>query len=137
MQGLRQRPTYDEVIDYLDLHQEKIEYPDRRATFLRNSPQLTQFDNDSWIDLDEQERKIMEGQMRDIEMKKLMHNSNKTHSETKAVGFHTTKPIKRTDAFDTESDKGSDEYYDLNEEQHKKEVFESLVEPLGHQTEPV
>ena len=107
------------MIDYLDLHQEKIRYPDRRAT-LRNSPYLTQFDNDSWIDLDEQDRKIMEGQMRDIEMKKLMHNSNKTHSETKAVGFHTTKPIKGTDAFDTESDKGSDVYYDPSEEQQKK-----------------
>ena len=40
-QGLRQRQTYDELVDYLLDKQPKIIYPDRRATFIRNSPQLS------------------------------------------------------------------------------------------------
>ena len=38
-QGLRQRQTYDELVDYLLDKQPKIVYPDRRAKFIRNSPQ--------------------------------------------------------------------------------------------------
>ena len=40
-QGLRQRQTYDELVDYLLDKQPKIIYPDRRAKFIRNSPQLS------------------------------------------------------------------------------------------------
>ena len=68
--GLRRRPTYDEVIDYLENDQPKVKYPDRRATFLRNSPYMTQFDGDSWIDLEEQENNINKERLRQLEVKK-------------------------------------------------------------------
>ena len=37
MQNLRKRPTYNELINYLEVEQPKIKYPDRTATILRNS----------------------------------------------------------------------------------------------------
>ena len=40
-QGLRKRETYDELVDFLLDKQPKIIYPDRRAKFIRNSPQLS------------------------------------------------------------------------------------------------
>ena len=55
-QSLRKKPTYNDLINYLEVEQPKIKYPDRTATFLRNSPYLSQFDNDSFIDLEEQEK---------------------------------------------------------------------------------
>ena len=58
MQGLRKRPTYNEVVNYFENEQPIIKYPNRTASFLRNSPYLSQFDGDSWIDLEEQENKI-------------------------------------------------------------------------------
>jgi hypothetical protein len=128
MQGLRHRPTYNELIDYLEEHQEKIKYPDRRATFLRNSPYLSQFDNDSWIDLDEQERNIMEGQMRDLEMKKLAANTKQTHSEMKAVGSQT-KPLKQNDIFDTESDSGFSDVEEFKTPRDPKPLFKDATEP--------
>ena len=70
MQSLRKRPTYNEVIDYLENDQPKIKYPDRRATFLRNSPYLSQFDGDSWIDLEEQENNISKEKLKEEEAKK-------------------------------------------------------------------
>ena len=39
--GLRKRNTYNEIIDYLQFHQEKIIYPDRFAKRIRETPQLT------------------------------------------------------------------------------------------------
>ena len=58
MENLRRKPTYNELINYLEFEQPKIKYPDRNATFLRNSHYLSQFDNDSWIDIEEQEQNI-------------------------------------------------------------------------------
>ena len=40
-QGLREKPNYDELINYLQNKQEKIVYPDRFAKRLRESPQLS------------------------------------------------------------------------------------------------
>ena len=36
MIGLRKKPTY-ELINYIEIERPKIKYPDRSATFLRNS----------------------------------------------------------------------------------------------------
>ena len=44
MQNLRKKPTFNELINYLEFEQPKVQYPDRTATFLRNSNYLTQFD---------------------------------------------------------------------------------------------
>ena len=40
-QGLREKPNYDELINYLQNKQEKIVYPDRFAKRIRESPQLS------------------------------------------------------------------------------------------------
>ena len=39
--GLKKRETYEEIIDYLEDKQEKIKYPNRVATQLRQSHQLS------------------------------------------------------------------------------------------------
>ena len=78
MEGLRKRPTYNQVVDYLENEQPKIRYPDRRATFLRNSPYLSQFDGDSWIDLEEQQSNITKEQLKEAEIKRLSAISRAT-----------------------------------------------------------
>ena len=57
-QSLRKKPTFNELVNYLEVDQPTIKYPDRTATFLRNSNYLTQFDGDNFIDLEEQEKNI-------------------------------------------------------------------------------
>jgi hypothetical protein len=93
MQSLRKRPTYNEVIDYLENDQPKIKYPDRRATFLRNSPYLSQFDGDSWIDLEEQENNINKEKLKEMEVQKISRET-----QTTAQVLRTTK---RTIALQT------------------------------------
>ena len=77
-ESLRKRPTYDEVIDYIENKQPKIKYPDRTATFLRNSPYLSQFDGDSWIDLETQENNIEREKMKEAEVKRISRATGET-----------------------------------------------------------
>ena len=43
-EGLRRKPTYEEVIDYIEHDPDKIKYPNRRAKILRSSFELSQVD---------------------------------------------------------------------------------------------
>ena len=49
--GLRKRPTYEEAINYLQNDQEKINYPNRAAKQLRESPWMTVLDGDMNSDI--------------------------------------------------------------------------------------
>ena len=57
--GLRARPTFDTIVNYLQTKQEKIKYPDRTAKRLRESPYLTQLDGEGMGEMDEQQEKAM------------------------------------------------------------------------------
>ena len=42
--GLRQRPQMQQIVDYLNFGQEKMQVPDREAKQIRNHPFMTQLD---------------------------------------------------------------------------------------------
>ena len=44
--GLRKRPTYDGLVDYLEHHQEIIKYPNRKATKIMNANLFDDFPED-------------------------------------------------------------------------------------------
>ena len=57
--GIRKKKTYDELIDYVMNKQEKIQYPDRTAKFLRNSPQLSNLldsNGEGLLEMEEQQK---------------------------------------------------------------------------------
>jgi hypothetical protein len=49
--GLRKKPTFEQIINYLEAGQEKIKYPNRYWSQLRNSPWLTQMDGEDQNDI--------------------------------------------------------------------------------------
>ena len=51
--GLKRKPTYTEVIDYIIKDPDRIPWPDRRATIARNSHWLTQADG--FIEMESQQ----------------------------------------------------------------------------------
>ena len=55
----------------LRMIKKKIKFPNRQATFLRNSPFVFQFDGDSFIDLEEEENKMNRERLKDDEIKKI------------------------------------------------------------------
>ena len=52
--GVKFRPTYEELINFEDY---LVAYPDRSATFARNSPLLIQLDCIGMMELEEQQRR--------------------------------------------------------------------------------
>ena len=66
-QGLREKPNYDELINFLQNKQEKIVYPDRFFKKLRESPQLSNLLDGEGFDIndikDQQIRQMKEVQV--------------------------------------------------------------------------
>ena len=54
--GVKPRPTVEELFNFEDY---PVKYPDRSATFTRESPLLTQFDGIGMIELQERERRAI------------------------------------------------------------------------------
>jgi hypothetical protein len=69
--GLRKRPTFDGTLNYLQYGQETIKYPDRKATFLRESPDMGFLDNFVTAHLQEQERNMAKEPVKQARMRQM------------------------------------------------------------------
>ena len=76
--NLRKKPTFNELINCLEVEQPKIRYPDRTATLLRNSHYLSQFDG-NLQDIEEQQKQITKEQIRETEIRNLVTNTQVQH----------------------------------------------------------
>jgi hypothetical protein len=56
--GLRRKPHYDELVDYIQNGNDKISYPNRAATFAFKTNQFQQFLNQSISELQDQEMRL-------------------------------------------------------------------------------
>jgi hypothetical protein len=85
MQTLRKRLSYNEMVNYIENDKEKIKFPNRQATFLRNSHFLSQFDGDSFIDLEEEENKMNRERLKEDEIKKISSETKTTAQVNRAT----------------------------------------------------
>ena len=70
--SLRKRPQFGEMINEIELDQPIAKLPDRRATFLRNTHFLSQFDGDqSFISLEEQQNKMLQQKVLEAKMRQM------------------------------------------------------------------
>ena len=66
--GLKRQPPMEEIINYLANGQEKTDYPDRQAKFIRNHPFMTQLD---FFETRDEQEKTWEEQRRKEEARRL------------------------------------------------------------------
>ena len=78
--GLRRRPRFDEMVEFVQYQQPFLKYPDRRAKQLRESPYLTQLDGDGFDEMQEQQEKAMKEQEKQNEIKRLAGEEGETAS---------------------------------------------------------
>ena len=123
MQNLRKRPTYNELINYLEFEQPKIKFPNRDATFLRNSPYLSQFDGQSWIDLEKQENDINKERMKEMEIRR---QGQSTAQTVRASLSRDRSQNLSVSMFDTNYDDAEDEYMDDLEEEQQRALEENI-----------
>ena len=62
--GLRKKPTYESLIDYIQNKQPLIKYPNRLATQIMNSREMLSLDKIGMIGIEEQQENIMKEQQR-------------------------------------------------------------------------
>ena len=76
---LRKQPTYDEITGYIHFGQDRITYPDRSATILRDSPYLGIYDGMGMQELEEQEQQVEKAKLMDAKAREIARDENKTH----------------------------------------------------------
>ena len=123
MQTLRKRLSYDEMVDYVENDKQKIKFPNRQATFLRNSPFLSQFDGDSFIDLEEQENKMNRERLKEVAIRNLARDGGITHRALQ-YQMHGSTPLNTPS--ETSSDSIEDAYNELDLEENKRDLEERV-----------
>jgi hypothetical protein len=127
MQNLRRKPTYNELINYLEFEQPKIKYPNRIASFLRNSPYLSQFDGESWIDLEKQENDINKERMKEMEVRRRVREESSTAQTVRASLSRDASPrLSVSMMFDTNYDDDLDTFVDDLEEEEQRALEENI-----------
>ena len=90
-QGLRKRESYNEIVDYLENKQEKINYPNRFAKQIRNSPELSNLlDGEGMgaVEMEEQQIKAMEHE----QAEQAVRQAGGTAQVLRAAASQTDKP---------------------------------------------
>ena len=68
---LYRKPTYDEVIGYIETEPNTLEYPDRQAKFLRNSFELSFLDKFNSEMIEDQQKQLLKYQIAQEKLKEL------------------------------------------------------------------
>ena len=117
---LRKRPQYDEMIDEIEFKQPKIKYPNRVAQFMRNTPQLSQFDGDySFLSMEEQESNIAKEQILQQAIKLMASRNGLTRASLQAKTSVETSYPPPSD-YESPGDGDFTDYADS--EIHRREV---------------
>jgi hypothetical protein len=80
--GLRKRPEFEQIVNYLNYGQETVRYPDREAKFIRNHPYMTQLD---FFDMQEDQQRAWEQTMRDRVAEELAKDSKTSKAMIRAT----------------------------------------------------
>lgn len=78
--GLRKRDSYDEIVDYLS-DQPKLVYPNRKASFLLNSPYLTQLYSDTIMEVEDQQQRMLKEQIKQATIRSIATQQGLNHAE--------------------------------------------------------
>ena len=145
-QGLREKPNYDELINFLQNKQEKIVYPDRFFKKLRESPQLSNLLDGEGFDIndikDQQIRQMKEFQVQqamiladgDAKLLNTMNKKTQTLSKNpvgkKVSGMQTDDPARKTQGVQVEDT----QYFDMAMDDRVADVNEQIEMELDKNT---
>jgi hypothetical protein len=74
---MRKVPTYDELSrDTITDPTDRIALPDRMAMQMRNTPQHTKFDDDTYLNLSDEQKKITKERIKEVEIRNLANTTN-------------------------------------------------------------
>ena len=95
-QGLRKKESYDEIVDYLENKQEQIKYPNRLATQIRNSPQLSNLldgAGEGDVEIAKQQINKIKHEQAEHAVQQVASSSGGTAQILRAAASQTDKPL--------------------------------------------
>ena len=101
LNNFRKRPNFNELINYLDNEQPIITMPNRTATFLRNSPYLSKYDGNSFLDLEEQENNINREKMKEARIHQITQTDNRRTGNVERI-IRRNEPQREDDEWPDE-----------------------------------
>jgi hypothetical protein len=118
---LRKRPTYEEIIGYLENKQPEVKYPNRLATQISNTPQMSQFLGESSLDMHLQQENILKQQLLLLELQKAGISTREAKAKSsQTVGSQAGAATAQTEYYDLDSD--AENIGDtMNKEEEKQE----------------
>ena len=132
--GLRERPHYEDIVNYLATEKPKKDYPfDRKATILRNSPYMTMLDGENGMDLTDFENRLEKDKLRDILIKENARNTGESIASSRAsasVG-RSTPPINASDTDEAVAGEVSDHDEMLDAFQAREDSRRAAMGELG------
>ena len=93
-EAYHRKPTYEEMVkESITNPTDKIALPDRQATQLRNTTQLTRYDDESLLDLNSDNQHIMMEQLKQISLRQQVStHSTHTHTVERAMNEDASMP---------------------------------------------
>ena len=83
--GLKKRDTHDEIVALVEAGGGVIKYPNRVASQILNSPYMKQIDNETLIDLQDQQGRLNKQGLKDMLTKSIAQATGKTHMEVRSL----------------------------------------------------
>ena len=119
--GLRLRPTFEGIVDYIANGQETVKYPDRLAKFMRNHPYLTQLDGEGVMEMQEQQENVWKEQEKEHRVKELSTKGTQSAPEVRTQIRSQRGTASSTQTFDLrQQDMDMSEMMDVTEEEIRK-----------------
>ena len=79
--GLKKKPTLNELADRIENEPNTIKYPDRTATIVRNSFELSQLDGEGMREMEQQQAQQMAEVAKENAIRSLAKNSDMNHAD--------------------------------------------------------
>ena len=122
--GLRKKPTYNSLIEYIQNDQPNIKYPNRLATQIMNSRELSKLDGVGMIGIEEQQLNLGVERQRQNQISEIATREGTTAKHIRSIkspGKKLSEPI----FFDIGTDSNTESFMDdieeiINEEDAKK-----------------
>ena len=89
--GLKKKPTLTEVITQIETEPNTIKYPDRTATLVRNSFELSQLDGEGMREMEQQQAQQMAEVAKENAIRNLAKNSDVAHADLSEAAKAATR----------------------------------------------
>ena len=119
--GLRKRPTFEGIVDYLANRQEKVKYPNREAKIIRNHPYLTQLDGLGMFEMQEQQENEWKEKEKEHRVKEMTSQGTQSAPEVRTELRREQGATSSTQYFDLgKQDAEMTEEMDTTSEENRK-----------------